>query len=85
MMMIISQESIPHEHLTALTAVWGQLVWHDIAYTLPISGYVECCAAMTRQASVKPDDVLTILRRSFSYLSFFSIIYIRLYSFFFSY
>jgi hypothetical protein len=29
--------------------VWGELVWHDISYTLPISGYAECCAAMTRQ------------------------------------
>ena len=29
----------PHEHLTALAAIWGQFVAHDISYTLPLSGY----------------------------------------------
>ena len=29
----------PHEHLTALAAIWGQFVSHDISYTLPLSGY----------------------------------------------
>ena len=35
---ILRERDLEHEHLTALTAVWGQLVSHDIAYTLPISG-----------------------------------------------
>ena len=29
--------------------MWGQLVSHDIAYTLPISGYSQCCQAMFRE------------------------------------
>ncbi len=41
------QRSVPHEHLTGLTAIWGQLVWYDISYTLPISGYADCCSAGT--------------------------------------
>ena len=43
---ILREQDHKHEHLTALTAIWGQLVSHDIAYTLPISGYSECCANM---------------------------------------
>ncbi len=31
--------NVPHEHLTSMAAVWGQLVANDISYTLPISGY----------------------------------------------
>ena len=42
---ILTERDARHEHLTALTAIWGQLVSHDIAYTLPISGYSECCSA----------------------------------------
>ena len=29
----------PHEHLTALAAIWGEFISHDISYTLPLSGY----------------------------------------------
>ena len=29
--------------------MWGQLVSHDIAYTLPISGYSQCCQAMFQE------------------------------------
>lgn len=43
---ILRERDHKHEHLTALTAIWGQLVSHDIAYTLPISGYSECCGSM---------------------------------------
>ena len=46
---ILRERDLEHEHLTALTAVWGQLVSHDIAYTLPISGYSQCCQAMFRE------------------------------------
>ena len=33
----------PHEHMTALGAIWAQFVAHDISYTLPIHGYENCC------------------------------------------
>ena len=46
---ILREKDLAHEHLTALTAIWGQLVSHDIAYTLPISGYSQCCEAMFRK------------------------------------
>ena len=46
---VLQERSTPHEHLTGLTAMWGQLVSHDIAYTLPISGYSQCCQAMFRE------------------------------------
>ena len=36
---LIWTKNDPHEHLTALAAVWGQFVAHDISYTLPLSGY----------------------------------------------
>ena len=39
----------PHEHLTSLAAIWGQLVAHDISYTLPLSGYERCCDSMFRK------------------------------------
>lgn len=39
----------PHEHLTALAAIWGQFVAHDISYTLPLSGYEQCCDAIFRK------------------------------------
>jgi len=45
---VLRERDVPHEHLTGLTAIWGQLVSHDIAYTLPISGFSECCEAMFR-------------------------------------
>ena len=45
---ILREQDQPHEHLTGLTAIWGQLVSHDIAYTLPISGFSQCCEAMFR-------------------------------------
>ena len=48
---ILREKDHPHEHLTGLTAIWGQLVSHDIAYTLPISGYSQCCQAMFRAES----------------------------------
>ena len=38
-----------HEHLTSLAAIWGQLVAHDISYTLPLSGYERCCDSMFRK------------------------------------
>ncbi len=38
-----------HDHLTALAAVWGEFVAHDISYTLPLSGYEQCCDAMFRK------------------------------------
>ena len=39
----------PHAHLTALASIWGQLVAHDISYTLPLSGYERCCDSMFRK------------------------------------
>ena len=39
----------PHEHLTSLAAIWGQLVAHDISYTLPLTGYERCCDSMFRK------------------------------------
>ena len=48
---VLRERDVPHEHLTGLTAIWGQLVSHDIAYTLPISGFSECCDAMFRDES----------------------------------
>ena len=39
----------PHEHLTALAAIWGQFIAHDISYTLPLSGYERCCDSMFRK------------------------------------
>ena len=32
-------QNVDHEHLTALAAIWGEFVAHDIAYTLPLSGF----------------------------------------------
>ena len=46
---VLKEKDAAHEHLTSLTAIWGQLVSHDIAYTLPISGYSKCCEAMFRR------------------------------------
>jgi hypothetical protein len=28
-----------HEHLTAMAAIWGKFLAHDISYTLPLSGF----------------------------------------------
>ncbi len=42
-------QDVAHAHLTAMAAVWGQLVAHDISYTLPLSGYDQCCDAMFRK------------------------------------
>ena len=39
----------PHDHLTALAAVWGEFVADDISYTLPLSGYELCCDSMFRK------------------------------------
>ena len=36
---LIWSRNDPHEHLTALAAIWGQFIAHDISYTLPLSGY----------------------------------------------
>ena len=36
---LIPSRDRPHEHLTAMAAIWGQFVAHDISYTLPLSGY----------------------------------------------
>ncbi len=40
---------VPHEHLTAAAAVWGEFVSNDVSYTLPLSGYEQCCDAMFRK------------------------------------
>jgi len=45
---LLREADRPHEHLTGLSAIWGQFVSHDIAYTIPISGYEDCCEAMFR-------------------------------------
>ena len=42
-------EDRPHDHLTALAAVWGEFVADDISYTLPLSGYEQCCDSMFRK------------------------------------
>ena len=42
-------EDRPHDHLTALAAVWGEFVAYDISYTLPLSGYEQCCDSMFRK------------------------------------
>ena len=39
----------PHEHLTALAAIWGQFVAHDISYTLPLSGYEKVSRTQGRE------------------------------------
>ena len=39
----------PHEHLTALAAIWGQFVAHDISYTLPLSGYEKVSHTLHKQ------------------------------------
>ena len=39
----------PHEHITAMAAIWGQFVANDISYTLPLSGYEQCCDSMFRK------------------------------------
>ena len=41
----------PHEHLTALAAIWGQFVAHDISYTLPLSGYEKVTIGMKVERS----------------------------------
>jgi len=41
--------NVAHEHLTAMAAVWGEFVAHDISYTLPLSGFDQCCDALFRQ------------------------------------
>ena len=44
-----AEEDRPHDHLTALAAVWGEFVADDISYTLPLSGYEQCCDSMFRK------------------------------------
>uniref|UniRef100_A0A0K2TRR1 Uncharacterized protein n=1 Tax=Lepeophtheirus salmonis TaxID=72036 RepID=A0A0K2TRR1_LEPSM len=39
----------PHEHITAIAATWGEFVAHDISYTLPLSGFEQCCDSMFRK------------------------------------
>eukprot|EP00095_Tigriopus_kingsejongensis_P003939 maker-scaffold473_size162088-snap-gene-0.25 protein:Tk03939 transcript:maker-scaffold473_size162088-snap-gene-0.25-mRNA-1 annotation:"hypothetical protein DAPPUDRAFT_42141" len=46
----------PHEHLTALAAIWGQFVAHDISYTLPLSGYEQVCG----QRYLLGSDILSV-------------------------
>jgi hypothetical protein len=58
---VLQERSTPHEHLTGLTAMWGQLVSHDIAYTLPISGYGHCCEAMFREEA-RPECLPVVMR-----------------------
>ena len=41
---------LPTAHLfSSSAAIWGQLVAHDISYTLPLSGYERCCDSMFRK------------------------------------
>ena len=61
---ILREQDHPHEHLTGLTAIWGQLVSHDIAYTLPISGYSQCCGAMLRKE--RHEECLPIVMENYT-------------------
>ena len=61
---VLRERDVPHEHLTGLTAIWGQLVSHDIAYTLPISGYSECCDAMFRDGT--HSECLPVVMQNYS-------------------
>ena len=61
---ILVEQDLAHEHLTALTAIWGQLVSNDIAYTLPLSGYSECCEAMLRKES--HEECLPIVMQNYT-------------------
>ena len=62
---ILRERDLEHEHLTALTAVWGQLVSHDIAYTLPISGDTVTLSAVWLLSTLycAPCRLLRVLRR----------------------
>ncbi len=46
---LLRTSDVPHEHLTAAAAFWGEFVANDVSYTLPLSGYEQCCDAMFRR------------------------------------
>lgn len=49
-----------HDHLTALAAVWGEFVTNDISYTLPLSGYEQCCDSMFAISRENPMECFPI-------------------------
>ena len=42
-----TDSDLPHPHLMAVTAIWGEFVYHDISHTPQMSGYLgqrlKCC------------------------------------------
>ena len=46
-MTVHTDSDLPHPHLMAVTAIWGEFVYHDISHTPQMSGYLgqrlKCC------------------------------------------
>ena len=39
-LMVHTDSDIPHPHLMAVTAIWGEFVYHDASHTPQMAGYL---------------------------------------------